>query len=447
MKNRKKGFIYRVKEMEFLFIFFLSLIAYAASIVLNWALAQVLSIDLFGDFGLGYKFFSMAIILLTLGTSQVISRFFSLFYATKDEERLKKFVNWLFNFIPTGLGIFLIIYFVFIYTLIHLHIFELKHIASYHLAFYFLWISPLGALYTVFCVFSNSYNRVVLYAFLNKSAPLLFMLVGVVLCYLLKIELNYTSLSLLLLCTYFILNLFVIIFVRKKDLKTCFLTLLFRNKKSKENVGEEKEWKKLSFQLLASSITYRIVCLLDLLIINIILGSHFVAIYSVILLVTDLIFVLNSSNFNIINSRTSYLVETGNKKELKKITKRVNVFSISITLVSSVLLCVFAEKILLHFGEDFTKGLTAFYIVTFATAIATLCNPAVNFLSLAGGAKQLFYISALEVVLLAIFISVFTYFWGLVGAAIGSLLVTIFITSLFNYCARRLIKIKPLTII
>ena len=102
---------------------------------------------------------------------------------------------------------------------------------------------------------------------------------------------------------------------------------------------------------------------------------------------------------------------------------------------------------MLHFGEDFTKGLTAFYIVTFATAIATLCNPAVNFLSLAGGAKQLFYISALEVVLLTIFISVFTHFWGLVGTATASLLVTIFITSLFNYCARRLIKIKPLTII
>ena len=432
--------------MKTLVLFILSLLGFVITILLNKLLTHYLSVSEYGNTSLAIKVFTVATFLLSLGTISTVQRFFSLYYQKKSKQ-LTVFIHWLTRFLFKGLLSFIILYSLFVITLLSLHLFDIKKLHTYHITVDFLWITPLSVIFSILCQFIISYKRILLSTFLCYIAPYLGLCITL---FATKNVTNYTLtntvLSTNLLTVYFILTLTTLLILRKKDLFEILHALTSKIKYNTEEISHIHIWRKTSLFLLLNSCIYKIVSCLDLIIISIILSSTEVGIYSVPLFIVEFFMLISRMIFQGIIPHVSKAHESGNTQELIKQTVQINRFNFVVTLAIAILFFIFARPILSYFGSHFKEGLKVFYILILSNITYNLARPAVVFLSLNGGEKLLVYTGCFEFLILIPCGILFTYYWGIEGTALATLLSMITKTLSANLFSNRRMKFNALKI-
>jgi len=148
---------------------------------------------------------------------------------------------------------------------------------------------------------------------------------------------------------------------------------------------------------------------------------------------------------SIVKSNAVALINDNNYSELHKILFTVNLVNIIGCSLIVVVIILFTKTILLTFGSGFDKVYIPLIIQTIAYFIVSVFTPAEKLLTLINVKKEI-KANILQLVILIILGSVFTYYWGVLGITVA-LMFSVCMKYLFVYVfLKKCIPIKPLII-
>lgn len=415
--------------------------------ILNIFLARHFSAAYYGDFSIAIKILFLGSTFMLLGTDISANRFFSTYLHREQQKKVSAYLHWNLVFISRAFLISIVLGLTLFFIMTFFHHMGWKDFASYHLAVYMLWITPLAGMTFLYYSYliAGGKNKVSTFIVKIGRSLLFFSFFFIALVFL------NTPVTDFLVIIVISLSLFIMItiqawFLRKK-LGSLFFTSITSSVKASK--ADATEWKKVALRLAFISIIYLIISTTDLLIVEIISPNEpDVGYYAAILIISSFIFIFSVAAYQTISPIVARSLATPQGvKDLKSKLRITNCLFFILNIPTVFILIIFGRTFLAHFGQQYLHidnvlnvSIAAMFILSCAAAPAMLL---IN----GGGEKVLNFIYMCQLALLIIFGTTFTYFFGIMGMAIATLIAASAKTILSLVMVRRKLHIKALTFI
>jgi O-antigen/teichoic acid export membrane protein len=425
----------------------LLLLSYFLKYILNVYLANHFTPAYYGDFSLAIRILYLSASITLLGTNDATHHFFSKNIHEQKIDQAFSYLQWNFYFIFRAFIVCVMLGFLLFIVMSLLNYFHVKDFASYHLAIYMLWIAPASALVMLFFSFLVGVGKNRISNFIS----------GVMRSFLL-LAFFFITISFL---NVGVSDFFVLIVV----VSATFITLLTQAVILRETLGAKfvglfktmaqkpvlinPAWQNVSLNLARSSMIYLVIVTLDLFIVEIVLPDEAsVGFYAAILTVSGIINVLASACYQTLRPIVSECLKS--KQGMLRLKKKLgltNLFFLIIGSICSILLIVFGEKILAHFGIKYIQVYSVLVISILTALIYSSGTSASILLMYSGDQKLPLIINTCELVLLVILGITLTYKYGIMGMAIASLVATSTKVLMLLFMVHKKLQLHALMII
>lgn len=421
-------------------------LSYGAKYIFNVQIAHLLDIELFGDFTIALKTFGILSAGILLGTGTSAKRFLSGYLQAHDQTTSLHYIHWNLRLITEFSLIFITALTSLCLTMIVLHVFNIKSITTYHITFYLLFLTPLGALSILMSsymqcngntLFSNVYSQGAQYIVYSL------LLWGMSFFY----HGNYTNhtlwmVSLTVFITLNICEALTILYY----FPTPFIKQIFAFRQYRK-IPVEPSWQKTAHHLIINQMIFLVTCTIDLYAVKIFAHNHTaVGQYSAILTIGGLLWLLSVSIYSTLTSSISYLLSSKNLPALQRMVNNQNAVNLLTTTVATFCILFWGKHLLDTFGPHYATDMSykALVITTLGYYFGSFTRASTSLLSYSGNEIYLVYGSIAELTTIVVSASVLTYFYGIIGAAVASSL-TICLKSLsYVTVARKVTGIKSL---
>ena len=439
-----KNVIHFIKQNKAIFILLgISLISYSLGFFFNSIVSHYLRADVYGDFSITMRIVIVIGMVLLVGTNVSSVKYLSNYSDIGNYLGFKQFINWNVKLLRvTSIGS-IIIFVLFYATLILLHLLTIKNITSYHYSVYAFFIAPLSAACVLLTSFMLSIKWNNAYLFFEKmSQNILLSLFVIGSLFFFEITIDYFS-ALIFLCMSF-----SIIFVAE-------LILVWRIIKKKElNKGpmavniapapeEKKIWMKDSLNFISAQLVYRLIFIIDLLIIEwIIPNDQATGYYAAMLVIVGVLLEAPRSITSFLAPRISPLLKQKNYMELQKLINKVSLISFLVSVLFFLLIVFLSNYLLSLFGKDFTQAQIPLIVLSFAYFIGATCLSNAKILMFMDS-KIILLINVSELIILIVSGVVLTYFYGLIGMSFSVLISSLAKTIIMFIKVKERLPIKP----
>lgn len=426
-------------------LYFIGLSGYLFNFLFNALLANHISNELYGDFSVAFRILNIFSIYILLGTMGGAKRFYSHYVKINDVEKASRYIGWNMRVVFFSFSIFCFLLSIFSFSLFGLHLFRVHDIREYHLLVYFLFLSPINAVGLLISAYLICDRDVYLGAFFDFSGFYffgLFVLFFLIYCF--HIILHRELLWVLTFFTFILMALFQFLFLIKRVphlLKKGF-SFVFNLKKSDNHI--EKEWWLVSKRLTMNQLVYQVVRAADLLLLEWLSPNQkTVGYYAAALTISGVFLVTQTALFQLSSSLFSTLASDPNKKhQLQKLVDESNHMNITLNFLLILIIVVFSKFILGFFGGEFLVAKIPLWILLSGVAIGVVTSSANRLLAYTGHEIYLFYIAAIEIMMTIIFGFLLIKFYGMIGAALTVLLITLFKSIASVYLVRKKLQIR-----
>lgn len=403
----------------------ISFVGYFIKLGLNIFLARHLTPGNYGDFKIAMKVLDLFVIFSLFGSHIGASRFLSKFVKLKDHKKASHYIAWNAKLLIMTFSVCLLITSaVFIFTLI-LHIYGIHHINEHHLIIYALWLFPFATLSTLAIFYLASLNKPVLSNFYNT---LLIHLVQLSLFIFASIFFEPLLTNNTLIGVIFITYVCIAtlsFFSMRTDFYSLKLPSLKRLKKT-PLIKNRNDWFRIASRLTVSSIAVTLLRSIDLIIIELVsINEDSVGLYASAITITNLLLFIFISIYQKLKVHTTVLLK--NKQTLEEFQKRLNksnLISVSYLIIMLCLIIYFCEPILLLFGPKYIQAKSAVIILGLAVIPASFARISLRFLVVAGFETLGIKLTIVEIVLNICLLIPLTYYFGITGTAVGSLIIS-----------------------
>ena len=210
----------------------------------------------------------------------------------------------------------------------------------------------------------------------------------------------------------------------------------------------KREWLYSSYRLIVTNLIFLIVCFLDLFILEIFSAQeNDVGYYSAALTIASILWVIPDGVFQFLKPKmTGYLKTPEGKIKLQKKLNRINLIVFLVATVAAVVLIVFGNIFLLHFGKAYSVAHTALTLVVLGNYIGIMQKSPTFLLIYSGQEHLILRISIVQIILLLVTGIPLAYFYNLNGMAVATAVSFCLIFFPLVYFARKKSQIRPLTI-
>jgi O-antigen/teichoic acid export membrane protein len=212
---------------------------------------------------------------------------------------------------------------------------------------------------------------------------------------------------------------------------------------AQSKVPTDKAWWDVSSKLFVANIAFVGMELVELIALKLLMpDSTYVGIYSAILVIASLIFLIRQALNLVISPLISPLIAQVKLKKLEKIINKANVLMLIFTTSIGLVLAYYASEILLLFGSEYIDADLPLYIVLFATALGSSCSLSVELLMFSNHHVDVLKINLSALIVTTILCFVLIPIYGLIGAAIAFLCSRILLVGLSIGRCKKLLGIK-----
>lgn len=427
---------------KFFILVLVSFLSYGISYIFNVILSHNLSDGLYGNFNLALKTLSIFSFFVLLGTASSAKRFLSEYLSENDDTDSSDYIRWNLKFIARSVTIFLSLLTAFFLLMIALHLFQLKHIGSYHLAVYLLFITPLCALSTLIASYLECNNNVIIYNVINHGNFLLFSIIILAIVYFFHPAFNNLLLWVITFSVYGLLCciecILAAIYLPNDIVQTLLrFTEPLANKSS-------AIWEKTALKLVLNQLIYLIASIIDLYAVKFFTDKTAIDQYSAILSVSSIITLVAASIFSLLVASISFDIKNKKYADLQQSIDRSNRNNFIILFFITFFIIYFGHFILSLFGPGYDTEIsyTTLIILTLGYYFSTFSYAAIQLLSYSGNAIWLVYVACAEIILVILFAMILTPLYGIRGAAFASVVTLGASTIAYIFIARWKTSIK-----
>jgi O-antigen/teichoic acid export membrane protein len=427
-------------------LMFFSIVGYVLLYVFNLVLAHYLNPVRLGECNLAIRVLDILASVALLGTNVSSRRFLSRFIHAYDEQNLKLFIKWNMHLISYSF-IFCIALALCSYIVMHgLHIWQFKHIKTYHMAIYMLWVAPLAALFLLLNSYLLCANQIIFANSLSNMKVVFYILFFLLLSFVAAPD--YASLTV---SSIFFLSFLILIFIEFQFI-TRFTPILFKQiVQAMLLKGEQpikQDWLTVSLRMAMNNILYLFLTTLDLILIQFIsVNKASVGLYAVALTIVSVILIIPKAIQTTLKSEIGPLIESkSGRAKLQSKIKKLNRYTVGMILLISSVIILFSNQLLLHFGAVYLQAKPALIILVIATVVGAYSQSATSLITYSGQEKLLLKMSGLEIVVLILLGVPLTFFEDFTGTAIATLLAMLFKACIFHVEAYRKLGINTLAL-
>ena len=425
----------------------LLVIAYILKILFNALLTRNLSLDLYGDFQLFFRTLLIVGLLNCWGSDKNCSIFISNYISRNNTKEIAKFIY--FNIRKWFKVSLILVSIAAICQVASYFIYTTAPMFAKQLGFYtsILYISPIIALSILFSSHMLAVNRPLLSIFIKK------ILIYIALCvvfyllfYVFKSPSGFDTIFWGVLLSSSLLALaslagFYYVYVKIIELN---ITRLFKGEYSRWH----SFWNSTSWKLVINNVLFTLICLIDIVALKLLerqIGD--VAKYAVAFMLASTILLIPKGVIRFMIPKIYYTLRV--KKDVVEIQREINfililMFPLLVVFIS--LIAFFANDLLKIFGDNYMQANRILYYLLGAMFFASLSKVPVYLLIYYGNEKLVDTLSLIGFAFSIIVVFTLTYFFGLFGTMIATLLTCIFQFSLFVIFVRKRLKLKPLGI-
>lgn len=423
----------------------LSIASYFMKYILNIFLANYLEARFYGDISIALRALTIFATISLLGTTFGAKRFLAYYIRIQDKLNIQNYVRWNLKLIAYTFSICLLVALVSVGLMLTLDLLNIRALSEYHVVAYMLWIAPLAALVLLIASYLASTRHTVIAYTCRKIGRYIIMLgFFMISVLLLELPLDNKNIFIILLLTFTVLACIELAFLFTK--MPSLFSLVFKEKPKKRDKEKEHQWLKFSSRLIINNVAFLIICILDLIIVEIFSSSEkYVGYYSAVLIIAGALWVIPQGIFQFFKLQISSLVETSHgRKLLQKQLDSINIIFFIAATILTCLLMLFSKTLLLHFGEEYLFATPTLFIALIGTYIGIYSQSPIILLVYSGNESLLLKVNYVEVGLLLVFGIPLTYAYNIIGAAVAYAISVSLKTFIVAYYARKLSGIKPL---
>lgn len=198
-----------------------------------------------------------------------------------------------------------------------------------------------------------------------------------------------------------------------------------------------KKWLKTALPVLLMTAFLIVMNRADLLLVGFIMGSKSAGVYAAVLTTSELIQIFYKAAINVSNPMIAPMFHKKDMVSLQYLMSHAVRYSAIPCIIIAVLMAVFGHEILRLFGDDFVHGYWPLVIMLGTQVIKVSFGTAGYFLVMTGHQMDIARVYSITVVLDVALIAILTKFFGLPGAALGSMLAMLASCFLLFYKAKK----------
>lgn len=414
-------------------------IAYLASYLFNVFLANVLGASMYGDYSLGMRILSVVAPIILLGTTSSSRRFIANYLVSKQQDDVTKYVVWNTRLFLCMSAVTIALITLSIIILIALHVYNLQDIKTYHIVIYLLYAAPILGLTQLSYSILLAFNRYSFATYVSNVAPYFLMNLFLLLLWLYVRNIHSILIAGVVLLAYLCVNLVMILYMHYK-IPELNLTKIFLSKE-KINKKSSQEWLGTAKRFMFNGIVFTCINAIDLLTIELVLDNeNLVGYYAATLMITKIILLIRVGFNAYISVKVSQLINE--KAELQSMFKKVSTLQLCIIAILCLLLLLFSNTLLLHFGTGFLEAKIPLEILIIGTGIAVFLTPGSMALLYSGNEKTVLLTNSVTLISYVIVCPIMTYYFGLVGTAITSAILETVPRFVIACIARHLLQVR-----
>lgn len=427
---------------KFFMLVLIAFLGYGINYIFNLILSHNLSNGLYGNFTLALKTLNIFSFCILLGTASSAKRFLSEYLSEHDQTDSSDYIRWNLKFIARSVIIFLSLLTTLLIVIIALHLFQIKHIASYHLSVYLLFITPLCALSTLIASYLECNDNIILYNLINYGKFFLFSILILAVVYFFHPTFNNLLLWIITLAVYGLLCCIECILAAIYLPNDIVRTLLRFTKPLASNAS--KIWEKTSLRLALSQLIYLITSIIDLYAVKFFTNKTAIDQYSAVLSISGIITLVSGSIFSLLVASLSFDMKNQKYASLQEALNRTNRKNFLVLFFMTFFIIYFGHFILSLFGPGYDTKMSynTLIILTLGYFFSTFCYGAIQLLSYSGHAIWVVYVSLAEIIFIIFFAILLTPAYGIIGAAFASILTLTASTIAYIFIARWKTSIK-----
>lgn len=436
------------KEVKTAYLLFLiAFMGYLLKYGLNVFLAHQLPAALYGDLRVAIQLLQILVVVTLFGTNVGAQRFLAKFLHSDKKINAVSYVAWNLKLVSITFLISFAIALGAIGVMCVLHMLEVKDIHSYHLGVYMFWIAPVAAIVTLLSSFLLSSSEIFFPTLLSQVFKYcieisLFVIVSVLFGLTLTHSLTIVS---TLFFSYIILGIIAIFFMDAN------ITYALKNAWSKIRGSSvtDNEWFISSSKMIANNIIYAIVCMLDLLIVEM-FDPHeeTVGYYAAALTISGIMWLAPTNLYQAVKPKVSSLITSSQGIiQLQSMLDSVNKVVIFLSGILGIIIISFSQSLLTMFGPDYEAARVPLIILVIGAFLRGCVRFTSVLLVYTGFEGLQLKVAFFELLILCLLGAPATHFFGIVGMAIVSSSVMIGGGLFAVIIARKNIKIRTALII
>jgi O-antigen/teichoic acid export membrane protein len=434
-----------------LVLLILTFATYGLKYVVNLVLAKNMPPEVYGDLSLALRFLAIAAALTLLGTGTSAKRFLAKYLQTNRHADAASYLRWNTRLVARAYSLVCIGALLSSALMFHLHLFGIRHIESYHLAVYMLWIAPLVATGTLLAAFllcddlpvsSYLFSKTARYALMAAAFYLMFALVE-------ALPSNLTIVGVLAAVWLSILVLEVVYAAFRAPRLFRHLAGLVRGLKPEPNPAKEQEWTRISRRLIINHLMFLILGSLDLMLLEL-LGPNEaqVGYYSAVLTIIGMVWLLPDAPLRPIKPKINTLSSSAaDSSVLQRMIRQAVLFNLFTVTAVTTGIVVFGDRLLSHFGPDYVQAHEALLIGVAAAAVASVTRAGPVLLLFSDNEQTQLKITIFELSVMLCIGVVLAPGLGMVGVAWALFIAVSASSVVAAVVVRRVVRLKSLVIV
>jgi O-antigen/teichoic acid export membrane protein len=211
---------------------------------------------------------------------------------------------------------------------------------------------------------------------------------------------------------------------------------------------QTQQWQEASYKLLLLTLAFISMECMELIILNTLAPSSLdVGLYSAILVLCSLVFLIRQAASLVISPLINPLIKENKLAELEKLVRQLNTVITVLTIVSGLLMAIFAKFLLHLFGAEYTSSYLALYIMLFTTVFGSSCSLSFEVLMFSSHQNTLIKINFIACIITFLLCIILIPTYGVIGAAIAFFISRVIVVISSIVSCRKLVGIKSYFII
>ena len=395
----------------------LGVIGYFLEYFFNTFVAQHLTTAEYGDFSVGLKMFLLFSTLLLLGINVSAKRFLAKYLGDSNLDLSRKYINW-----STKVTLFLSLFFLIGLAIVAIVFYLLNFSYGHRLEIYIIFASPIMAiflLHTTYILCDKHY-------YISRSLASIVQWGIFIAAFFVAITFWDLKKNMFILPATFVMTSLILVFISFSFCKYLFPTKLAVDDIANvlhTHILDQKKWLRSALKLSFSHSFYLFNVYIDLFIVEIFAKneSH-VGLYAASLVISSSIIIIPNFAYVHIKPMISRATTAESKEKLKKAIAKANIIKfILISLVAAGII-KFRAFLLGLYGSEYTQAGDVLILLTIQQLIFSVSKPAASLLAIGGYENISLTVNVIVLLLSLILITAMTILFGIIGAAVGTII-------------------------